>query len=97
MPRAYPPLTPLQVVAILRARGFVLDHTRGGHEYYRGIIRGETRLVTVSTHYKQFSIRLTQRMIAQSGMTREEFYGSTRRTARKINLRADQYPTPLKG
>lgn len=96
MPRAYPPLTPREVIAILRARDFALDHTRGGHEYYRGFIRGRTRLVTVSTHYRQFSARLIKRMIAQSGMTREEFYGSTRRTARKIALRADQYPIPLK-
>jgi hypothetical protein len=34
-------------------------------------------------------------MIAQSGLTRDEFYGSARDTARKINLRAEEYPIPL--
>ncbi len=96
MPKAYPPLTPREVIAILRARNFVLDHTHGGHEYYRGVIRDRTCLVTVSTHYRQLSVRLIKRMITQSGMTREEFYGSTRRTAQKLNLRSDQYPIPLK-
>jgi hypothetical protein len=35
-------------------------------------------------------------MIDQSGLTREEFYGSTKETAKKINLRAQEYPIPLK-
>lgn len=29
------------------------------------------------------------------GLTREEFYGSARESARKIGLRADEYPVPL--
>ena len=35
-------------------------------------------------------------LIDQSGLSREEFYGSTERTARKINLIAPEYPIPLK-
>jgi hypothetical protein len=34
-------------------------------------------------------------MLDQSGLTREEFYGSVKETARKIGLRADRYPIPL--
>ena len=34
-------------------------------------------------------------MIDQSGLSREEFYGSTKEAARKINLLAQEYPVPL--
>lgn len=96
MPRKYPPLTPDDVIDILKARGFVLDRTRGGHDYYLGSIRGQRRLVTVSVHYREFSTQRIQDMIDQSGLTREEFYGSTKRTAKKINLLGEEYPIPLK-
>jgi len=74
----------------------VLDRTRGGHSYYSGVIKGRLRHVTVSAHYRQFSPERIRDMIAQSGLTREEFYGSTKRTAKKINLRATKYPIPPK-
>lgn len=95
MPKRYPPLTPTEVIAILLARGFDLDRTRGSHSYYAGRIRGRLRHVTVDTHYAEFSMERIQDMIAQSGLTRDEFYGSTRDTARKINLRAEESPIPL--
>jgi predicted RNA binding protein YcfA (HicA-like mRNA interferase family) len=96
MPKKYPPLTPDEVVRILKARGFVYDYTTGSHEYYRGMIRGVTRRVTVDRQYREFDDKLIVLMIDQSGLTREEFYGSTKETARKINLRAQEYPIPLK-
>jgi hypothetical protein len=30
-----------------------------------------------------------------AGLSREEFYGSTKETGRKINLMAHEYPVPL--
>ncbi len=96
MPRKYPPLTPREVIAILQARGFDYDHSRGSHEYYSGVLKGKRRFVTVDKSYKEFDIDRIKDMIDQSGMTREEFYGSTRRTAKKINLIAPKYPVPLK-
>ncbi|MFQ6014051.1 MAG: type II toxin-antitoxin system HicA family toxin [Anaerolineae bacterium] len=96
MPRRYPPLSPREVIAILVARSFALTRTRGSHEQYEGLIRGKWRRVTVDVHYSDFDDRLIKSMIRQSGLTREEFYGSTKRTARKINLRAKKYPIPLK-
>jgi len=95
MPKKYPPLTPDEVIRILRARGFDHDHSRGSHEYYKGIIRGIPRMVTVDVHYKEFDVRMIRFLLSQSGLTREEFYGSTKRTAKKINLRAKEYPIPL--
>ena len=96
MPRKYPPLTPDEVVRILRARGFDYDHSRGSHEYYKGIIRGVHYMVTVDLHYREFDARMIRFLLSQSGLTHEEFYGSTKRTAKKINLRAKEYPIPLK-
>jgi len=96
MPKRSPPLTPKEVIAILRVRGLVYDHSRGSHEYYSGILKGERRFVTVDTNYREFSIRRIKDMIDQSGLTREEFYGSTKRTAKKINLITPEYPIPLK-
>jgi len=96
MPKKYPPLTPDEVVRILRARGFDYDHSRGSHEYHKGMIKGVSRMVTVDTHCREFDARMIRFLLNQSGLTREEFYGSTERTARKINLRAKEYPTPPK-
>jgi predicted RNA binding protein YcfA (HicA-like mRNA interferase family) len=96
MPRKFPSLTPDEVIDIMKARGFVLDRTRGGHAYYLGSVRGEKRLVTVSVHYREFGTQRINDMIDQSGLTREEFYGSTKHTAKKINLVRGEYPIPLK-
>lgn len=87
MPKRYPPLTPQEVIRILSARGFVPDRSKGSHIQYQGTIRGVTWYVTVDTGKDEFGDFLIQSMIRQSGMTREEFYGSTTSTARKIGLR----------
>ena len=96
MPKKYPPLTPAEVIAILLARGFVLHHTSGSHAHYRGAIKDVKCLVTVGVHYKDFDVERIKDMIQQANLSREEFYGSTKRTAKKINLIAPKYPIPLK-
>jgi len=53
-------------------------------------------LVTLDTQYDQFDVGRIKDMIAQSGLTREEFYGSTTQTAKKVNLRGVEIPVPLK-
>lgn len=53
-------------------------------------------MVTVDVKYDQFDVGRIKDMVAQSGLTCHEFYGSTKRTARKIDLRAKKYPVPLK-
>ena len=95
MPKKYPPLTPEEVIRILKERSFTYTRTTGSHEQYEGIVRGKRRSVVVDLHYGQFTVKLIKYMIGQSGLTREEFYGSTKRTAKKINLRAKKYPIPL--
>lgn len=95
MPRQYPPLTPEEIIRIPSARGFVWQRTRGSHEFYRGRVRERVRNVTVDRHYPEFDPKRSRDMLDQSGLTREEFYGSVKETARKIGLRADRYPIPL--
>ncbi len=95
MPKKRPLLTPREIVAILRARGSVQEHTRGSHAYHVGTTRGRRRRVTVDMAYREFSVDRKD-MIDQSGLTRVEFYGSTKRTAKQINLRAREHPLPLK-
>jgi predicted RNA binding protein YcfA (HicA-like mRNA interferase family) len=84
------------VIEILQIRGYDFVRTVGSHRRYQGRIRGQTRCVTVDMHYAQFDDQLLKRMIAQSGLTREEFYGSTKAAALKINLRVAEYPIPVK-
>jgi len=95
MPRRYPPLTPEEVIAILLARGFFLDRTTGSHAQYGGTIREQFCRATVDLHYRDLDEWMIKRLILQAGLTREEFYGSVRESARKIGLRADEYPVPL--
>jgi len=82
--RRYPPLTPDEVRDILQVKGFSLDRTRGSHEQWRTIIENQLRVVTVDSHYKIFDQSLLKRMISQSGLSREEFYCATPKTAKKI-------------
>jgi len=96
MPRRYPPLTPEEVIAILLARGFLLDRTTGSHAQYGGTIHGQFRRVTVDLHYRDLDERMIKRLILQSGLSREEFYGSVRESAQKIGLRASEYPLSLR-
>ena len=35
------------VVRLLRAHGFVLNRQKGSHQQFRGVVRGQRRLVTV--------------------------------------------------
>lgn len=88
MPRRYPPLTPADVRDILKAAGFVLDRTQGSHEHWEHeSLGGKRRLVTVDGAYPEFGTDRIRTMIAQSGISRDDFYRQTAGTARKINKR----------
>jgi predicted RNA binding protein YcfA (HicA-like mRNA interferase family) len=87
LPKKYPPLTSTQVEAILRANKFIYSHSRGDHKYYYGVIKKKSRTVTLKMRIDVYSNDLLKYMIAQSGLTREEFYGSTKETAKKIGVK----------
>src|SRR5690348_4860598 len=83
--RKYPPLTPHEVVAILSAHRFSKKHQVGTHAQYE-CPKSEDRprsVVTVDMGHREFDDDLMKSMIRQSNLTREEFYGATRRTAHK--------------
>lgn len=83
--RSHPPLSPDEVVSILLARGFRYRGTEGSHAQYVRVAddKRKTALVSVDMHYRQFDVDLIQRMIRNSGFSRKEFYGATKKTARR--------------
>ena len=83
MPKKYPPLSYAETVAILITLGFVVKATKGSHEQWEAVVDGIRRKVTLQRggEFDQNDIRSH---IAQSGVTRERFYGATPRTAKKI-------------
>jgi predicted RNA binding protein YcfA (HicA-like mRNA interferase family) len=83
LPKKFPALTPDEVVAILISNGFARTAFRGSHAHYE---KGP-RKVTVDMAVKDFNTYLIKSMIAQSGLTREDFYGATKSTAKKIGKR----------
>lgn len=85
MPKQYPALTTKEIIQILEANGFILNNTVGSHSQYIGIINGKHCRVTVDLHYSDYGIDLIKSMIWQSGLSRDEFYCSTKHTAKKIN------------
>lgn len=85
MPKKYPPLTPSEVIDILKAWDFEFKTQEGSHAQYEGTTKGTKRKVTVDKGEKEFGIDLIKNMIRQSGLSRDQFYCSTKRTAKKIN------------
>jgi predicted RNA binding protein YcfA (HicA-like mRNA interferase family) len=83
--RRYPPLTPKEIIAILIARGFTFHHSEGDHEYYYCEVRGEKRVMQVDTGNPLYTNYWLKQTIKETGMTRRQFYCSTKRTAKKIN------------
>ena len=82
--RKYPPLKQSEMVAILVALGF--KKTRHGKHpvYERPADAKLSRKVIPVDDYDEFDETLIKSMISQSGFTREEFYGATPKTAKKI-------------
>jgi hypothetical protein len=84
--RKYPPLKQSEMVAIFLALHFRLIRV-GKHACYErpaDAVRG--RKVVPIDDYEEFDETLIGPMISESGFSREEFYGATKATAKKINL-----------
>lgn len=86
-PRSTPPLTPREVKQILTARGFILSHSTGSHHNYKCKRNGKTYTVTVDVGQREFGNYLIKSMIRQSGMSKKDFFCSTKKTAKKIGGR----------
>lgn len=83
--RAYPPLTPSEVIQVLLALGFTKRGQTGSHaQYFRPADRKrKAALVSVDVHCKEFDHDLMHSMVRQSRFDRREFYGATKYTSRK--------------
>lgn len=57
----------------------------------KGIFGGKRRKVTVDVAENECYEDLIKSMIRQSGMSREEFYRSSKRAAKKINMRMMEF------
>ena len=88
--RRFPPLTPAEVRAILVALRFSEKNQEGDHVQYERLADGRRQraIVTVDTGVRDFDEYLVKSMIRQSGFTRDEFYGATKRTARRADVPA---------
>jgi predicted RNA binding protein YcfA (HicA-like mRNA interferase family) len=87
LPKKYPPLTFSEVLDILKSNGFVLRNIEGNHHQYTGIIQGQKRIVTVDKSELPFDAFLIKSMILQSGLSRVQFYCSTKGTEKKISFK----------
>jgi predicted RNA binding protein YcfA (HicA-like mRNA interferase family) len=86
--RSYPPLSPTDVIEVLLALGFSKRGQVGSHaQYFRPADASrKAALVTVDTHYKEFSDDLMHSMVRQSSFGPKEFYGATKHTARRASV-----------
>lgn len=83
MPSRYPSLSYTESANILKALGFIVKAQKGSHEHWEGIIAGIRRKVTlkINIDYDERDIRSH---IKQAGVSREQYYGATERTAKKV-------------
>ena len=74
MPRGFLNWTSEDVVRLLKAHGFILNHTKGSHFYYVGHCGGMFRQVCVPFHgSKTIKPRTLKGIILQSGIPKEEW------------------------
>lgn len=66
-----PACTPAEVERALRRAGFVLDHTKGSHRYYRHPDR--PGLVTIAFHAKTLKRGTLMAIVKHAGFTPDEF------------------------
>lgn len=83
--RKYPPLKNREVIGILTALGFTPVRQESSHAQYERVADANhpRALVTVD-NYPDFEERMIKSLISQSGFSREDFYGATKATAKKI-------------
>ena len=86
--KKYPPLKPRDVGAVLTALGFAFKRQEGSHaqwELTQGA-DGKRHVVTVDTACSEFDDFLMKSIVRNSGFSRDEFYGATKKTAKAANV-----------
>ena len=87
MPKKYPTIPSRDVIAILMVLGFSYSHSAGGHDFYKANHSGKNWTVNVDEKCSPFDDFLLKSMIAQSGYSRDVFYGSTKKTAKMAGVK----------
>ena len=83
--RKYPPLKHREIVQIVSALGFQLVRQESTHAQYERLADScRKRAIVTVDNYDDFEEKMIKSLISQSGFTREEFYGATDKTAKKI-------------
>jgi len=83
--RRYPPLKHREVIEILTALHFNKVRQESTHGQYERVADGaKPRAIVTVDDYDDFDESLIKRLIAQSTFTREQFYGATKNTAKKL-------------
>ena len=83
--RKYPPLKHREVVQIITSLGFTLIRQESSHAQYELAASGtRKRAVVTVDDYDDFEEKMIKNLISQSGFTRDQFYGATPKTAKKI-------------
>ncbi|MFZ0394590.1 MAG: type II toxin-antitoxin system HicA family toxin [Terracidiphilus sp.] len=85
------------MLEIFTSLGFVLDRSNKHPVYERPADGKRPRTVVPVDDYDEFDESLIKSMILQSGFSREEFYGATKGTGKKINIRTIFVPCPKCG
>ena len=82
----YPPLTPSETVTIVEALGFCFKRQTGSHAFYEKPASGNRQraVVCIDMAKDVFWPEIIKSMIEQSKHTRVEFYGATKKSAKKI-------------
>lgn len=89
--KKFPVLENGEVERILMARGFVYSPgNKGDHNFYTHIVGGKKRIVQIDTGCPEYDHKLIKMVLKESGLTREEFYRSTKIAAKKINKKHAQ-------
>jgi predicted RNA binding protein YcfA (HicA-like mRNA interferase family) len=84
--RKYPPLKQSEMVAIFLGLGFRFVRVGKHPCYERDADAVRKRKIVPVDDYDEFEENLIKSLISQSGFTREEFYGATKASAKKINI-----------
>lgn len=88
MPRRYLPLKPKQVCTILEKRGFKIANKTGDHLIYElDVPDGDPPNVHVNMGDKDFGVREMKRIINNSGLSHDEFYGTIKKIAQKAGVK----------
>ena len=85
--RKYPPLTPLEIEDIILRRGFEHYKNSGDHRFYVHEVKGKKHIVQIDMGNPLYEGHWLKLVIEESGMTREQFYCSTKSSARKLGLK----------